>query len=118
MLTAVWCAKLVVRRSSAVLRKAAAMTECRVIDGRSAAASLRSGYDYVIVGSGSAGSVLAARLAAAGSDRVLLLEAGPSDRHIYIRMPAAFGMPLVNDRFNWFYRSEPEPHLDGREIVE
>ena len=72
----------------------------------------------MIVGSGSAGSVLAARLAAAGRDTVLLLEAGPSDQHIYIRMPAAFGMPLMNDRFNWFYRSEPEPHLDGRQIIE
>jgi choline dehydrogenase len=89
-----------------------------LIDGRSAASSLRTGYDYVVVGSGSAGSVLAARIAAAGSESVLLLEAGPSDRHIYIRMPAAFGMPLVDDRFNWFYRSEPEPHLNDREIIE
>ena len=69
-------------------------------------------------GSGSAGSALAARIAAAGSASVLLLEAGPSDRHIYIRMPAAFGMPLIDDRFNWFYRSEPEPHLGDREIIE
>ena len=85
----------------------------RLIDGRSAAGRLRSSYDYVIVGSGSAGSVIASRIAAVGSDRVLLLEAGPSDRHIYIRMPAALGMPLADDRFNWLYRSEPEPELDG-----
>ena len=90
----------------------------RLIDGRSAAAQLRSSYDYVIVGSGSAGSVIASRIAAAGSDRVLLLEAGPSDRHIYIRMPAALGMPLADDRFNWLYQSEPEPELDDRRIAE
>ncbi len=95
-----------------------AMAERRLIDGRSGSASIRRSYDYVIVGSGSAGSVLAARIAAGGSHTVLLLEAGPSDRHIYIRMPAALGMPLMNDRFNWFYRSEPEPHLGGREISE
>ncbi len=90
----------------------------RIVDGRAASASLRSGYDYVIVGSGSAGSVLAGRLAEANGDSILLLEAGPSDQHIYIRMPAAFGMPLMDDRFNWDYRSEPEPFLDGREVVE
>ena len=71
----------------------------------------------MIVGSGSAGSVLAGRLAEGGAS-VLLLEAGPPDRHIYIRMPAALGMPLTNDRFNWFYRSEPEPHLGCRRILE
>src|SRR5688500_18922867 len=79
---------------------------------------LPSSYDYVVIGSGSAGSVVAARLAEAGSARVLLLEAGPSDQHIFIRMPAALGMPLMNDRFNWFYQSEPEAHLDGRRIAE
>ena len=52
------------------------------------------------------------------TDTVLLLEAGPSDQHIYIRMPAALGMPLMNDRFNWFYQSEPEPELDERRIAE
>ena len=90
----------------------------RLIDGRSAAARLHASYDYVIVGSGSAGSVLASRIAAAVSDRVLLLEAGPSDQHIFIRMPAALGMPLADDRFNWLYQSEPEPELEQRRIVE
>jgi len=75
-------------------------------------------YDYVVIGSGSAGSVIAARLAEDAGRSVLLLEAGPSDRHIYIRMPAALGYPLMNDRFNWFYESEPEPHLGGRRIHE
>ena len=72
----------------------------------------------MIVGSGSAGSVVASRLAAALSDRVLLVEAGPSDRHMFIRMPAALGMPLADDRFNWFYQSEPEPELGDRRIAE
>jgi choline dehydrogenase len=75
-------------------------------------------YDYIVIGSGSAGSVIAARLAEDAGVSVLLLEAGPSDRHIYIRMPAALGFPLMNDRFNWFYNSEPEPHLNGRTIHE
>jgi choline dehydrogenase len=75
-------------------------------------------YDYVVVGSGSAGSVVAMRLAESGRNRVLLLEAGPSDQHIHIRMPAALGLPLGNDRFNWRFESEPEPHLNGRRIQE
>ncbi len=78
----------------------------------------RKRYDYVVIGSGSAGSVLASRLADGGSHDVLMLEAGPSDQHIYIRMPAALGLPLGNDRFNWYYTSEPEPHLNNRTILE
>ena len=80
--------------------------------------TLRKSYDYVVIGSGSAGSVIASRLAEDPLCRVLLLEAGPSDRHIYIRMPAALGFPLMNDRFNWYYNSEPEPHLNNRTIHE
>ena len=79
---------------------------------------MRKSYDYVVIGSGSAGSVIAARLAEDVTRSVLLLEAGPSDKHLYIRMPAALGFPLMNDRFNWYYNSEPEPHLNGRTIHE
>lgn len=75
-------------------------------------------FDYIVIGSGSAGSVIAARLAENPAWSVLLLEAGPSDKHLYIRMPAALGFPLMNDRFNWFYDSQPEPHLGGRIIHE
>lgn len=71
-------------------------------------------FDYVIIGSGSAGSVVAARLAEDPTVSVLLLEAGPADQHLFIQMPAAVGFPLTNDRFNWFYNSEPEPGLGGR----
>ena len=78
----------------------------------------RGSYDYIIIGSGSAGSVLAGRLSEDGKHRVLLLEAGPSDQHIHIRMPAALPLPLANDRFNWFYTSEPEPHLNNRTVLE
>lgn len=78
----------------------------------------RGSYDYIIIGSGSAGSVLAGRLSEDGKHRVLLLEAGPSDQHIHIRMPAALPLPLANDRFNWFYTSEPEPFLNNRTVLE
>jgi choline dehydrogenase len=74
-------------------------------------------YDYVIVGAGSAGCVLAARLTEDPAVRVLLLEAGPADRSWQIHMPAAVGSLLSSDRFNWNYVSDPEPFLDGRRLT-
>jgi choline dehydrogenase len=71
-------------------------------------------FDYVVVGAGSAGCVLANRLSEDGSRSVLLLEAGPSDGSIILRMPAALGLPLESTRFNWGFKSEPEPGLGGR----
>ena len=73
-------------------------------------------YDYVIVGAGSAGCVLANRLTADPEIRVLLLEAGPPDRSLYIDMPGGVIRLLNSPRFNWCYRTEPEPHLDNRTI--
>ncbi len=74
-------------------------------------------YDYIIVGAGSAGCVLASRLTEDPQTRVLLLEAGPSDRSWRIAMPAAVGSLLSSDRFNWNYVSDPEPFLDGRRLT-
>ena len=73
-------------------------------------------YDYIIVGAGSAGCVLADRLSADGRQKVLLLEYGGSDRSIFIQMPAALAYPLNSKRWNWGYESEPEPHLNNRRL--
>ena len=77
---------------------------------------IHSSYDYIVIGSGSAGSTMAARLAEDANHRVLLLEAGGMDNSPYLRMPAAFGVPLQNDKFNWYLNSEPEPELNGRRV--
>ncbi|QNK02715.1 GMC family oxidoreductase [Dyella telluris] len=73
-------------------------------------------YDYIIVGAGSAGCVLANRLSADGTKRVLLLEAGPSDWHPLIHMPAGIARLANNRRLNWSYRTEPEAQLNGRTL--
>ncbi|MEE9587245.1 MAG: choline dehydrogenase [Hyphomicrobiaceae bacterium] len=75
-----------------------------------------SAFDYVIVGAGSAGCVLADRLSADGTARVLLIEAGGSDRSIFIQMPTALSIPMNMKKFNWFFKSEPEPYMDGRRL--
>jgi choline dehydrogenase len=74
-------------------------------------------FDYIIVGAGSAGCVLAARLTEDPGTRVLLVEAGPKDRSWRISMPSAVGSLLSSDRFNWNYVSDPEPYLDGRRLT-
>ena len=73
-------------------------------------------YDYVIVGAGSAGCVLADRLSADPSKRVLLLEAGGRDWHPFIHMPAGIGKLAENPRHNWNYNTEPEANLNGRTL--
>ena len=75
-------------------------------------------YDYVIVGGGSAGSVLANRLSADPSVSVLVLEAGRSDFKIdpFIHMPAALPFPMGSPLYDWRYESEPEPHMGGRRV--
>ncbi|HLJ19349.1 MAG TPA: choline dehydrogenase [Stellaceae bacterium] len=72
-------------------------------------------HDYVIVGAGSAGCVLANRLSAAGAS-VLVLEAGPADRTWKIQMPAALTYNLCDTKYNWSYETEPQPHMDGRRM--
>ena len=74
-------------------------------------------FDYIIVGAGSAGCVLANRLSANPANQVLLLEAGGSDKNIFVQMPTALAYPMASERFNWGYHSEPEPCLDGRRIT-
>ncbi|MCW6506662.1 choline dehydrogenase [Lichenifustis flavocetrariae] len=73
-------------------------------------------YDYIIVGAGSAGCVLANRLTEDGTATVLLIEGGGSDRHILMAMPSALAMAMNIERANWNYESEPEPALGGRRI--
>jgi choline dehydrogenase len=73
-------------------------------------------YDYIIVGAGSAGCVLAARLTEDSDVSVLLLEAGPANRNWAIDMPSGMGRLLSSTRYNWAYVSEPEPHLDNRRL--
>jgi choline dehydrogenase len=79
--------------------------------------SMDEEFDYVIVGAGSAGSVLADRLTEDGKSTVLVLEYGGSDRSIFIQMPAALSIPMTMKAYNWGYMSEPEPHLNGRRVA-
>ncbi|GAB4067212.1 choline dehydrogenase [Ancylobacter sonchi] len=73
-------------------------------------------FDYIVVGAGSAGCVLADRLTASGENRVLVLEFGGSDRSIFIQMPSALSIPMNMPRYSWMYESEPEPGLGGRRM--
>ena len=73
-------------------------------------------YDYIIVGAGSAGSVLANRLTHNKNHRVLLLEAGGNDSSFWIRMPIGYGKIYYESRFNWKYETEPEQNLDSSKM--
>jgi len=73
-------------------------------------------YDYIIVGAGSAGSVLANRLGEDPAARILVIEAGGSEKSIFVDMPAALSIPMNTARFNWGMKTEAEPYLGGREV--
>ncbi len=75
-------------------------------------------FDYVIVGAGSAGCVLANRLSADGKHSVLLLEAGPKDSNIWIHVPVGYGKLFKEKAVNWMYKTEPEPGLNGRQVFQ
>jgi choline dehydrogenase len=75
-------------------------------------------FDYVIVGAGSAGCVLANRLSADGKNSVLLLEAGPRDTNPWIHVPLGYGKLFKDKSVNWMYQTEPEPELNGRSVFQ
>ena len=75
-------------------------------------------FDYIVVGAGSSGCVLANRLTASGRHRVLLIEAGGEDRNIWIHVPIGYAKLFADAKHNWLYNSEPEPELNGRSIIQ
>jgi choline dehydrogenase len=75
-------------------------------------------YDFIVVGAGSAGCVLADRLSASGKHTVLLLEAGGEDKHLWIHIPIGYGKLFTDARVNWLFQSAPEPELNNREIMQ
>lgn len=75
-------------------------------------------YDYIVIGAGSAGCVLADRLSASGEHSVLLLEAGGKDRNIWIHVPLGYGRTFFNRTVNWMFETEPQPGLNDRRIAQ
>ena len=75
-------------------------------------------FDYLVVGAGSAGCVLANRLSADGKHSVLLLEAGPKDTNLWIHVPLGYGKLFKEKTVNWMYQTEPEPGLNGRQVFQ
>jgi choline dehydrogenase len=73
-------------------------------------------YDYIVVGAGSAGCVLAARMSEDPATRVLLLEAGPPDHSLWIHLPIGYGKTMWDSRYNWCFHTDPEPTMNGRRI--
>jgi choline dehydrogenase len=83
-----------------------------------AAMTQTDSFDFIVVGAGSAGCVLANRLTASGRHRVLLLEAGGHDRRLWIHIPLGYGKLFADSRVNWLYKTEPEPELDNRQVIQ
>ena len=72
--------------------------------------------DYIVVGAGSAGCVLAARLSEDPAHSVLLLEAGPPDRSLWIHLPIGYGKTMWDSTYNWCFHTDPDPNMNGRRI--
>jgi choline dehydrogenase len=77
---------------------------------------MNANFDYIVVGAGSAGAVLAARLSEDPHTRVLLLEAGPKDNSFWIHLPIGYGKTMWSTKYNWCFHTAPDPHMNGRRI--
>jgi choline dehydrogenase len=75
-----------------------------------------SEFDFIVVGAGSAGCVLASRLSEDSSTRVLLLEAGPPDHSPWIHLPIGYGKTMWSEKYNWCFHTDPDPNMNGRRI--
>ncbi|MEH2512157.1 choline dehydrogenase [Nitrobacteraceae bacterium AZCC 1564] len=79
---------------------------------------MKKNYDYIIIGAGSAGCVMADRLSASGEHSVLVIEAGGPDRNVWIHVPLGYGRTFFNSTVNWMFETEPQPGLNGRRIAQ
>jgi choline dehydrogenase len=77
---------------------------------------MTSEFDYIVVGAGSAGAVMAARLSENPKIRVLLLEAGPKDSSFWIHLPIGYGKTMWSKTYNWCFHTDPDPNMNGRKI--
>ena len=77
---------------------------------------MNSRFDYIVVGAGSAGAVMASRLSEDNKTRVLLLEAGPKDNSFWIHLPIGYGKTMWSTKYNWCYYTDPDPNMNGRRI--
>ena len=73
-------------------------------------------FDFIVVGAGSAGCIVASRLSESGRHSVLLIEAGGEDKSFWFKIPVGYAKSYYNPKVNWMYRTEPEANLGGRRI--